>query len=669
MNNQMNINQPVYNQPVNSNKNNKNKIFIFGGIILTVFIAIITLIVVNSGSKEDDTTSNDSLLTQGNLDRTIMIYMVGSNLESEGGMASLDIKEIEKANINLDDVNILVYAGGSNSWKNGFSNNTIYELTSTGFSMVKEDVKSNMGEPATLTRFLEYGKDNYESDAYSLILWNHGAGPILGYGADEVYNNDNLFLSELDTAIKNSGFSESNKLEFIGFDACLMASAEVANTLSDYTNYMVASQDLEPGYGWDYSFLSNVNKNTTTEELGKYIIDQTDSYYKNLNSKYGGKYTFSLTLSLLDLTKIDELETDLNNLFTQVDTTLTNNGYSSIVSNITKAKSFGYDGIDKSYDLIDLYGVATELDDLYSEKATKLKSSIEDVVVYQKSNVEGANGISIYYPYYTKSLITQFLKIYKGLDFANEYTLFLDNYSRILTGSRLYDYDLKRVTPEFSNDNETLSVTLSDDVVAGYNAANYKIFRDMKNGYYMPVYKSSDVTLKGNILSANFNKKQLAITDSKGDTGWATMFEYEKTDKYTIYNIPVILQKTSGDISEFKSDNAYIRLKVDKKNPSGKIMGFVPFSDVNDSSSNKKIINIEEWDYIQFFNSEYDFFDDNGNYTDDWKSSGTYYITEVKVDDYELEFIDLDDGYDYYCLFTIADTQGNEYNTNLIKVK
>jgi len=32
----------------------------------------------------------------------------------------------------------------------------------------------------------------------------------------------------------------------------------------------------------------------------------------------------------------------------------------------------------------------------------------------------------------------------------------------------------------------------------------------MKNGYYMPVYKSSDVTLKGNILSANFNKKQLA---------------------------------------------------------------------------------------------------------------------------------------------------------------
>jgi len=652
--NQGNVQVSNFNQQ--SHKKSNKKFFIFGGIGLAVIICILCIFIF---------TGNNSILKK-DLKRTIMIYMIGSDLESEGAMASLDVEEIELSGISLEDNNVIIYSGGSKQWYNGFKNNNIYELTTTGFEMVKENSNSSMGEANTLTSFLNYAVENYKSDEYSLILWDHGAGPIIGYGSDELYDGDNLFLEELESALKNSPFNNSNKLEFIGFDACLMASAEVAFVLSDYSNYMIASQDLEPGYGWDYNFLSKVNGSIDTETLGIYAIDYLDDFYRNLEKTTDG-YIFDTTLSLLDLTKIDDLEESLNDLFEDVDITLSNNGYSKIVSSMTRAKSFGYAGYDQSYDLIDLSEAADELEVEYGNKAKKLKKSIDDVVIYQKTNVDGANGLSIYYPYYTKSVLNQFLKIYVKLDFASEYTEFLNNYSKILTGERLSNYSLKATVPEFSNNDETLSVQLDENVVSTYNNANYVIFRDMKDGYYMPVYKSSDVTLDGNLLIANFNKKQLSVIDENDESGWATMYEVDRNDLYTVYAVPIILYKYKDVGWDTKS--AKIHLRVDKKHPNGVVVNVVSNTDVNNPSAMKELIKLEEWDSIQFFNSEYKLFDNNGVYTNNWESSGTYYLAEVSSNEkYKVEFTELDDEYDYYCLFQVYDTQGNVNNTNLIKV-
>ncbi|MCR5235609.1 MAG: hypothetical protein K6E34_00220 [Lachnospiraceae bacterium] len=35
--------------------------------------------------------------------------------------------------------------------------------------------------------------------------------------------------------------------DFIGFDACLMATVETAYMLSPYADYMIASEEFEPG--------------------------------------------------------------------------------------------------------------------------------------------------------------------------------------------------------------------------------------------------------------------------------------------------------------------------------------------------------------------------------------------------------------------------------------
>lgn len=45
----------------------------------------------------------------------------------------------------------------------------------------------------------------------------------------------------------------TDKFAFIGFDACLMATVETANMLVPHADYMFASEETEPGYGWDYT--------------------------------------------------------------------------------------------------------------------------------------------------------------------------------------------------------------------------------------------------------------------------------------------------------------------------------------------------------------------------------------------------------------------------------
>lgn len=69
------------------------------------------------------------------------------------------------------------------------------------------------------------------------------------------------------------------KVRILGFDACLMASAEVAFTVSPYADYLIASQEVEPGNGWNYSFLGTIQKDSNVTDIGKNIIDSYSDYY------------------------------------------------------------------------------------------------------------------------------------------------------------------------------------------------------------------------------------------------------------------------------------------------------------------------------------------------------------------------------------------------------
>ena len=98
--------------------------------------------------------------------------------------------------------------------------------------------------PQTLTDFLAYATDNYPADRTAVILWDHGGGSVNGVCADELYEFDALELPELYTAFRDVWQPDESDpaLELIGFDACLMATVDVADTFREFAHYMVAPE-------------------------------------------------------------------------------------------------------------------------------------------------------------------------------------------------------------------------------------------------------------------------------------------------------------------------------------------------------------------------------------------------------------------------------------------
>ena len=102
----------------------------------------------------------------------------------------------------------------------------------------------NMADSATLTDYIQYCSSNYAADHYGLVLWDHGGGVVGGYGYDENFDGDSTSLTELSYALGDAGVH----LDMLGFDACLMANFETCLMAAPYADYLIASEEPEPGY-------------------------------------------------------------------------------------------------------------------------------------------------------------------------------------------------------------------------------------------------------------------------------------------------------------------------------------------------------------------------------------------------------------------------------------
>ena len=371
--------------------------------------------------------------------QTIMIYMVGSDLESSYGNASLDMDEMEAAGVDTAHNNVIVYAGGASQWQDrGLDGDacTTLLLTEDGFSPLDTYPAENMGDPLTLSSFMNYCFDFFPADSYSLLLWDHGGGPVLGYGVDENYR-DLLTLDELSEALADSVGAHMTKLEWIGFDACLMSSLEVASVLAPYADYMIASQETEPGWGWNYAFLSVLSDRAIPgDEMGEYIVDSYMDYGEYVFDYYPNLYS-DLTLSCIDLNAYAEAEDALNTYFAELDTSLDVQNYPKLVRNRAKVRDFGSYSSDMNYGMVDVLHMLELLGD-NSDTAKAATRAVESCIAYSDTNMENAGGISICYPYQTdEDYRDACIEMQEYLGFAPNYTRFLQDFYAIQNGDTL----------------------------------------------------------------------------------------------------------------------------------------------------------------------------------------------------------------------------------------
>ncbi len=134
---------------------------------------------------------------------------------------------------------------------------------------------TDMGDAATLASFITEGIAAFPAEYYALIISDHGAS-WPGVGPDDSGESSVRDLAELQEGLA-TGLADAGveRLDLLGFDACLMAAYEVASVLPAYADRLVASSELEPGAGWDYCSLQLLADDpaATVDEIGIAIVD------------------------------------------------------------------------------------------------------------------------------------------------------------------------------------------------------------------------------------------------------------------------------------------------------------------------------------------------------------------------------------------------------------
>lgn len=256
----------------------------------------------------------------------------------------------------------------------------------------------DMGDPAELAAFIEFGVTNFPADRYALTISDHGGG-WTGIGPDDS-SGEVLDLTEIAQGIEQGlAAAGIDRIDLLGFDACLMATYEVATTLAPYADYMLASEELEPGHGWDYSVLSVLRDDPTTDAvtLGTAFVD---GFAGQAADQGTGA---DITLSLLDLAQMPALDEAMaafaGQLTEQVDALGPLIGRER-ASGIEFARS---PDPAQSPQLTDLGVFVAEIgiESLQvSDAADAVLRAIGDTVVHQTLGPArlGATGMSIYFP-------------------------------------------------------------------------------------------------------------------------------------------------------------------------------------------------------------------------------------------------------------------------------
>ena len=279
---------------------------------------------------------------------TVMLYMCGSDLESKNGIASLNLHQImntqrvtqtllydENGDLMLADVpmevNVLVETGGASEWKNARDEKDVdwglnisseslqryvlsNEQSEDGYyplELVMELPQASMADPETLTDYIRWGTEQYPSEKYMLVLWGHGGGSSTGLLYDECNGADILYLYELENALKEADV----QFEVVLMDACLMCNLETAMILKPFAKYMVASEELVPGYGSAFQEWLRVlflNPDSGGDQIGEIICDKTQEKYSISDDDLSQK---ELTLAVVDLSKIDRVARAFDDLF------------------------------------------------------------------------------------------------------------------------------------------------------------------------------------------------------------------------------------------------------------------------------------------------------------------------------------------------------------------
>ena len=360
-------------------------------------LLILAMVLTVSACGQDDNT--------GETEWAIYWYLCGSDLESWYGCATDDLEEMLAAEI-PENVKVVIETGGALEWqKSEIDEDQIdrFVYDKGKLRKVEKQPQADMGDAATLESFLRFCTEKYPAEKQMVLFWDHGGGSVTGSEFDINYSFDSLTIKEFHDAFEAvfGTDAEEPPFEVIGFDACLMATIDVASAFSDFGKYMVASQELEPGNGWYYTgWLQALAEKPEMDgaALGKAICD---AYVQGCEMAGTGE---DVTLSVTDLSKIDRLLEAYNEMGTAalMGTAEEPAVFTSFSRGAVYAENYGGNTEEEGYtNMVDLGHLCRNNAYLLPDSSVEVQKALDDCIIYKVNGPyrTEASGLSCYHSY------------------------------------------------------------------------------------------------------------------------------------------------------------------------------------------------------------------------------------------------------------------------------
>lgn len=385
-----------------------------------------------------------------------------------------------------------------------------------------------MNKADTLHNFIQWGARQYPAQQYALTLWNHGGGPIGGFGVDRSYGGGRaMSVKDITTAIQQANV----KLELVGFDACLMSSLEVAASLQPYVNYLVASEEVTTGWDWT--------------KLVQYMVDHPlakgDALGKTIVDTYKHKDEFQESLdftayAVTDLQQIPALIAVLEKAAASLQQALQSGGLNTWVQLATarrNAEDFQTNIFSTRFDLVDVLSWVNELADrnlLSTSMHQDIRTAFDRAVIYKDGGEDEAYGLMMYFPRYS-TLDSQLLAKYDSLDFSAPIKGFVQAYAAFAGSSQM---------PQIFVASPVLSGNAFSALV---NSNMPGLGRVFDRGY--AVLTQNDVALAMQQLSVNGNEIRLPQAQLWPHLDGHVITMLPDNDEDTLFLIPVKMREGS----------------------------------------------------------------------------------------------------------------------------
>ncbi|HOX47406.1 MAG TPA: clostripain-related cysteine peptidase [Myxococcota bacterium] len=363
-------------------------------------------------SDGDRCTSGDSCLAGAcapgvwtcTQDVVIMMYLDADNNLDE--WITGDWHEMEAAGI--DSVEWLeVYVVIDHSGTNDTRFYQVHSNSSTRLAGPAMGLTANgnqeldMSNPDTLRHFIEDVKALTQTGRptdYYLLLSDHGdgwrrqrameqPGVVRAACCDDTNGGGCMYTSEIGDAIAGQD------LTLLAFDACLMGMAEVAYEVKDDVEVMVASQETEPGEGWNYTPLLQQFKalaDPTPEAFGQLAAD---TYFDLYDASYS-----DLTMAVYDLAGMEALAAAADPAATGLQA-MSSATWTQLCNPLEFYGCF-WGWCSPHADIQQIMTQAKLRDPAHTAEYDAFIAAVQDVVLYElhRSGHSQARGMNVYFP-------------------------------------------------------------------------------------------------------------------------------------------------------------------------------------------------------------------------------------------------------------------------------